>query len=170
MDRSTADHMGMLATVLNCLALQDALEKEGVDTRVQTALDITKVAEPFIQRKAIRHLEKNRVVIFGCGTGNPYFTTDTAAALKANEIQAEVLLLAKNIDGIYDSDPRINPEAKKFSQISPMEFIQRKLSAMDTSAVTLCMENNIPIIAFGLTEERSIMRAVSGQSIGTLIK
>lgn len=170
MDRSTADHMGMLATVLNCLALQDALEKEGVDTRVQTALDITKVAEPFIQRKAIRHLEKNRVVIFGCGTGNPYFTTDTAAALKANEIQAEVLLLAKNIDGIYDSDPRINPNAKKFDQISPMEFIQRKLSAMDTSAVTLCMENNIPIIAFGLTEESSIMRAVSGQSIGTLIK
>ena len=169
MDRATADYMGMLATVLNCLALQDALEREGVHTRVQTALQITQVAEPYIIRKAIRHLEKGRVVIFGCGTGNPYFTTDTAAALRAAEIKADCLLLAKNVDGIYDSDPKINPDAKKFDRISAMEFIARGLTAMDTTAVSLCMTNKIPVIAFGLNEPESIRRVVSGENLGTII-
>lgn len=169
MDRATADYMGMLATVLNCLALQDALEREGVHTRVQTALQITQVAEPYIIRKAIRHLEKGRVVIFGCGTGNPYFTTDTAAALRAAEIKADCLLLAKNVDGIYDSDPKINPDAKKFDRISAMEFIARGLTAMDTTAVSLCMTNKIPVIAFGLNEPDSIRRVVSGENLGTII-
>ena len=169
MDRATADYMGMLATVLNCLALQDALEREGVHTRVQTALQITQVAEPYIIRKAIRHMEKGRVVIFGCGTGNPYFTTDTAAALRAAEIKADCLLLAKNVDGIYDSDPKINPNAKKFDRISAMEFIARGLTAMDTTAVSLCMTNKIPVIAFGLNEPDSIRRVVSGENLGTII-
>ena len=169
MDRATADYMGMLATVLNCLALQDAMEREGVHTRVQTALQITQVAEPYIIRKAIRHLEKGRVVIFGCGTGNPYFTTDTAAALRAAEIKADCLLLAKNVDGIYDSDPKINSNAKKFDRISAMEFIARGLTAMDTTAVSLCMTNKIPVIAFGLNEPDSIRRVVSGENLGTII-
>lgn len=169
MDRATADYMGMLATVLNCLALQDALEREGVHTRVQTALQITQVAEPYIIRKAIRHLEKGRVVIFGCGIGNPYFTTDTAAALRAAEIKADCLLLAKNVDGIYDSDPKINSNAKKFDRISAMEFIARGLTAMDTTAVSLCMTNKIPVIAFGLNEPDSIRRVVSGENLGTII-
>ena len=169
MDRATADYMGMLATVLNCLALQDALEREGVHTRVQTALQITQVAEPYIIRKAIRHLEKGRVVIFGCGTGNPYFTTDTAAALRAAEIKADCLLLAKNVDEIYDSDPKINFNAKKFDRISAMEFIARGLTAMDTTAVSLCMTNKIPVIAFGLNEPDSIRRVVSGENLGTII-
>ena len=169
MDRATADYMGMLATVLNCLALQDALEREGVHTRVQTALQITQVAEPYSIRKAIRHLEKGRVVIFGCGTGNPYFTTDTAAALRAAEIKADCLLLAKNVDGIYDSDPKINPNAKKFDRISGMEFISRGLTAMDTTAVSLCMTNKIPVIAFGLNEPDSIRRVVLGECLGTII-
>ena len=169
MDRATADYMGMLATVLNCLALQDALEREGVHTRVQTALQITQVAEPYIIRKAIRHMEKGRLVIFGCGTGNPYFTTDTAAALRAAEIKADCLLLAKNVDGIYDSDPKVNPNAKKFDRISGMEFISRGLTAMDTTAVSLCMTNKIPVIAFGLNEPDSIRRVVLGESLGTII-
>ena len=169
MDRATADYMGMLATVLNCLALQDALEKAGVHTRVQTALQITQVAEPYIIRKAVRHFEKGRVVIFGCGTGNPYFTTDTAAALRAAEIKADCLLLAKNVDGIYDSDPKLNPNAKKFDRISAMEFIARGLTAMDTTAVSLCMTNKIPVIAFGLNEPDSIRRVVSGEKLGTII-
>ncbi len=169
MDRTTADHMGMLATVINALALQDALERKGVQTRVQTALSIVRVAEPYILRKAIRHLEKGRVVIFACGTGNPYFSTDTGAALRAAEINAEVLLLAKNIDGIYDSDPKLNPDAKKFDRISHMEVVQRGLKAMDVTAITMCMENEIPILAFGLTEPDSIVRAVCGENIGTLI-
>ena len=169
MDRATADYMGMLATVLNCLALQDALEREGVHTRVQTALQITQVAEPYIIRKAIRHMEKGRLVIFGGGTGNPYFTTDTAAALRAAEIKADCLLLAKNVDGIYDSDPKVNPNAKKFDRISGMEFISRGLTAMDTTAVSLCMTNKIPVIAFGLNEPDSIRRVVLGESLGTII-
>lgn len=169
MDRATADYMGMLATVLNCLALQDALEREGVHTRVQTALQITQVAEPYIIRKAIRHMEKGRLVIFGCGTGNPYFTTDTAAALRAAEIKADCLLLAKNVDGIYDSDPKVNSNAKKFDRISGMEFISRGLTAMDTTAVSLCMTNKIPVIAFGLNEPDSIRRVVLGESLGTII-
>ncbi len=170
MDRATADYMGMVATVINALALQDSLEHAGVITRVQTALTIQKVAEPFILRRALRHFEKGRVVIFACGTGNPYFTTDTGAALRAAEIGAEVLLLAKNVDGIYDSDPKKNANAKKYDEISYIDFIKQGLTAMDASAVTLCGENNIKIIAFGLNEENSIVKAVKGEKIGTIIK
>lgn len=170
MDRTTADHMGMLATVLNSLALQDVLEKRGVPTRVQTALTITRVAEPYILRKAMRHLEKKRIVIFACGTGNPYFSTDTAAALRAAEIGAEAILLAKNVDGIYDSDPKKNPDAKKFDEISYMQVIEKGLSAMDTTAITLCMENKIPIIAFALNEKDNILRAAQGENVGTIIR
>ena len=169
MDRTTADHMGMLATVINALALQDALEKKGVQTRVQTALTITRVAEPYILRKAIRHFEKGRVVIFACGTGNPYFSTDTGAALRAAEIQADVLMMAKNIDGIYDSDPRKNPNAKKFEDLTYIDYIQKGLTAMDTTAVSLCMDNGITIVAFGLKERDSIMRVLEGEKIGTTI-
>ncbi len=170
MDRSTADHMGMMATVMNALAMQDALERHGIPTRVQTALSITRVAEPYILRKAIRHFEKGRVVIFGCGTGNPYFTTDTAAALRAAEIGADAILLAKNVDGIYDSDPKVNKDAKKFDEISYMDVIKKGLKAMDTTAVSMCMENNIPIIAFALSDEDSIIKAANGEKIGTIIK
>lgn len=170
MDRTTADHMGMLATVINALAIQDALERKGIPTRVQTALTITRVAEPYILRKAMSHLNKGRVVIFACGTGNPYFTTDTAAALRAAEIDAEVLLLAKNVDGIYDSDPKLNPNAKKLESITYKEFIAQGLKAMDTTAITICMENDIPVLAFGLFEDKALYRAVTGGKIGTLIK
>ena len=170
MDRSTADHMGMLATLINALALQDALEAQGVPVRVQSALNINRVAEPYILRRAIRHFEKGRIVIFACGTGNPYFSTDTGAALRAAEIHADVLLLAKNVDGIYDSDPKLNPAAKKIEVITHMEFIQQNLKAMDTTAITICMENDIPVLAFGLFEENAIRRAVTGEKIGTIIK
>lgn len=170
MDRSQADHMGMLATVMNALALQDALERKGAPTRVQTALTITRVAEPYILRKAMSHLSKGRIVIFACGTGNPYFTTDTAAALRAAEIGAENILLAKNVDGIYDSDPKLNPNAKKLDKVSYKDYIAQGLKAMDTTAITICMENNIPVLAFGLFEENSLVRAVCGENIGTLIK
>lgn len=170
MDRTTADHMGMLATVINALALQDALERKDVPTRVQTALTITRVAEPYILRKAMTHFEKGRVVIFACGTGNPYFTTDTAAALRAAEIHAEALLLAKNVDGIYDSDPRTDKNAKKLDTVTYKEYIDMGLRAMDTTAVTICMENGIRVLAFGLNEENALLRAVSGEKIGTLIK
>lgn len=169
MDRTAADHIGMLATVMNAIALQDALEAAGVPTRVQTALTITRVAEPYILRKAMRHFEKGRVVIFACGTGNPYFSTDTGAALRAAEIHAEVLLLAKNVDGVYDSDPRKNPDAKKLDEIAYIDVIQKGLQAMDTTAISLCMENKIPIIAFALHEKDSIVRAVNGERIGTII-
>lgn len=170
MDRSQADHMGMLATVMNALALQDALERKNAPTRVQTALTITRVAEPYILRKAMSHLSKGRVVIFACGTGNPYFTTDTAAALRAAEIGAETILLAKNVDGIYDSDPKLNPNAKKLDKVSYKEYIAQGLKAMDTTAITICMENNIPVLAFGLFEDNALIRAVTGENIGTLIK
>ena len=170
MDRTTADHMGMLATVINALAIQDALERKGVPTRVQTALTITRVAEPYILRKAMSHLNKDRIVIFACGTGNPYFTTDTAAALRAAEIGADVLLLAKNVDGIYDSDPKENKAAKKLKSIEYKDFIAQGLRAMDTTAITICMENDIPVLAFGLFEENALVRAVCGEDIGTLIK
>ena len=170
MDRSTADHMGMLATIINALGIQDALERKGVPTRVQTALTITRVAEPYILRKAMSHLNKGRVVIFACGTGNPYFTTDTAAALRTAEINADVLLLAKNVDGIYDSDPKLNPDAKKLEKVSYIEFIERGLKAMDTTAITICMDNKIPVLAFGLFEKDALIRAVTGDDIGTLIK
>lgn len=169
MDRSAADHIGMLATVMNAIALQDALESANVPTRVQTALTITRVAEPYILRKALRHFEKGRVVIFACGTGNPYFSTDTGAALRAAEIHAEVLLLAKNVDGVYDSDPRKNPDAKKLDDISYIDVIKKGLQAMDTTAISLCMENKIPIIAFALHEKDSIVKAVCGEKIGTII-
>ena len=170
MDRSTADHMGMLATVINALAIQDALERKNVPTRVQTALTITRVAEPYILRKALNHLNKGRVVIFACGTGNPYFTTDTAAALRAAEIGANVLLLAKNVDGIYDSDPKINPNAKKLTEVSYKDFITKGLKAMDATAITICMENKIPVLAFGLFEDKALLKSVSGGDIGTLVK
>ena len=170
MDSSTADHMGMLATVINALAIQDALERKGIQTRVQTAIDIIKVAEPYILRRALSHLNKGRVVIFACGTGNPHFTTDTAASLRAADINAEVLLLAKNVDGIYDSDPKVNPNAKKLEQVSYKEYIAKELHAMDTTAITLCMENDIKVLAFGLFEDNALMRAVCGEKIGTLIK
>ena len=170
MDRTTADHMGMLATVINALAIQDALERKNIPTRVQTALTITRVAEPYILRKAMSHLNKGRVVIFACGTGNPYFTTDTAAALRAAEIGAEVLLLAKNVDGIYDSDPKENKDAKKLKTIEYKDFIAKGLRAMDTTAITICMENAIPVLAFGLFEKDALLRAVTGEDIGTLIK
>ena len=169
MDRTAADHMGMLATVINALALQDALEKYGIQTRVQTALTITRVAEPYILRRAIRHLEKGRVVIFACGTGNPYFSTDTGAALRAAEVHADVLLLAKNIDGVYDSDPKINKNAKKIEDIKFIDVIKSGLRAMDTTATSMCMENDIPVIVFALNEPDSIIRAVAGEKIGTII-
>ncbi|MGN1100512.1 MAG: UMP kinase [Christensenellales bacterium] len=169
MDRTTADHMGMLATVINSLALQDALEKRGIPTRVQSALTITRVAEPYILRKALRHFEKGRIVIFAGGTGNPYFSTDTAAALRAAEIHADAILLAKNVDGIYDSDPKTNPNAVKFDKISYFEVIQRGLSAMDSTAITLCMENKIPIVAFGIADKDSIVKVLRGEKIGTII-
>jgi uridylate kinase len=170
MDRATADHMGMLATVINALALQDAFEQEGVQTRVMTALTITRVAEPYIQRKAIRHLEKGRVVIFACGTGNPYFSTDTGAALRAAEIGAEIILLAKNVDAVYDSDPKKNPSAKKYDELCYIDLLSDRLKVMDTTAISLCMDNSIPVLVFGLNEPNSIVRAITGEKIGTMIK
>ena len=169
MDRTTADHMGMLATVMNSLAMMDAIEQRGIPTRVQTALNMVSVAEPFVLRKTLRHFEKGRIVILACGTGNPYFSTDTAAALRACEINADVLLMAKNVDGIYDSDPAKNPDAKKYDTLTFGEIVSKGLKAMDTTAATMCMENNIPVLAFGLGEKDSIVRAVCGEHIGTLI-
>ncbi len=169
MDRSTADHMGMLATVINALALQDALENQGVPTRVQTAVEMRQFAEPYIRRRAIRHMEKGRVVVFGCGTGNPYFTTDMAAALRAAEMDAEAILLAKNVDGVYDADPKLVPNAQKFDRISYMDVLNRGLTVMDTTAITLCMDNDIPIRVFALAEPESILRAVMGEALGTIV-
>ena len=170
MDRSTADHMGMLATAINALALQDALEQKGVPTRVQTALTITRVAEPYILRKALRHLEKGRVVIFGCGTGNPFFSTDTAAVLRAAEIDADVILLAKNIDGVYDSDPAKNADAVKFDSITYDEVLKRHLAVMDSTATSLSMDNHIPVLVFALKDPENIIRALRGEKIGTIVK
>jgi len=169
MDRVAADYMGMLATVMNALALQDAIEKKGVPTRVQTALPINAVAEPFILRKALRHFECGRIVIFACGTGNPYFSTDSGAALRATEIKADALLMAKNIDGVYDSDPKKNPNAKKIDELTYMDVINRNLNVMDFTAITMCMENNMPILAFGLNTPDSLVRVAMGEKIGTLI-
>lgn len=169
MERSAADHMGMLATIMNSVALQDALETHGIPTRVQTALTISRIAEPYILRKALRHFEKGRVVIFACGTGNPFFSTDTGAALRAAEINADVLLCAKNIDGVYDSDPRKNPNAKKLDEIAYIDVIKSGLQAMDTTAISLCMENNIPIVVFALNEKDSIVKVINGEKIGTYI-
>lgn len=169
MERTRADYMGMLATTINSLALQDALEQRGVDVRVQTAIEMRQIAEPYIRNKATRHLEKGRVVIFGCGIGNPYFSTDTAAALRAAEINAEIILLAKNIDGVYDSDPAKNPDAKKYDTLSYMEVLEKKLAVMDTTATTLSMDNNIPLLVFALKEPENIYRAVMGEQVGTMV-
>ena len=169
MDRVTADHMGMIATIMNSLALQDAIEKKGVPVRVQTALTIPSVAEPFILRKALRHFECGRIVIFACGSGNPYFSTDSGAALRAIEIKADVLLMAKNVDGVYDSDPKTNPDAKKIESISYMDVMNRNLNVMDFTSITLCMENRIPIVAFGLGSENGLIKAAHGEKIGTII-
>ena len=169
MDRTTADHMGMLATCINALALQDALEGIGVMTRVQTAIEMKEIAEPFIRRRAVRHLEKGRVVIFGAGSGNPYFSTDTAAALRAAEIEADVILLAKNVDGVYDKDPNKFAYAKKYDKLTYMEVIEQGLQVMDTTATTLCMDNNIPILVFGISEEGNIKKVMEGQKIGTIV-
>ncbi len=169
MDRSSADYMGMMATCINSLALQDALEKANVPTRVQTAIEMHQIAEPYIRRRAVRHLEKGRVVIFGAGTGNPYFTTDTAAALRAMEINAEILLKATKVDGIYDKDPVKYPDAKKFDKISYLDVLNKNLKVMDLTAVSLCMDNKLPILSFDLNAPGSIARAVSGETIGTLV-
>jgi len=170
MDRATADYMGMLATVINSLALQDALESEGVDTRVQTAIEMRQVAEPYIRRRAVRHLEKGRVVIFAAGTGNPYFSTDTTAALRAAEVEADAILMAKNnADGVYDSDPRSNPDAKKFKELEYLEILKRRLSVMDSTATSLCMDNEIPIIVFSMDKPGNILKAALGHDIGTVV-
>ncbi len=170
MDRTRADHMGMLATVINSLALQDALEQRGVPTRVQTAVEMRQFAEPYIRGKAERHLDKGRVVIFGCGTGNPFFSTDTAAALRAVEIGAQVILLAKKVDGVYDSDPNINKDAKKFDELTYIDVLNKGLGVMDSTATSLCMDNKIPIRVFGLDEPENILKALSGEDIGTIVK
>ena len=169
MDRTTADYIGMLATVMNSMALQDALENIGVETRVQTAIEMRQVAEPYIRRRAVRHLEKDRVVIFGAGTVNPYFSTDTTAALRAAEMEAEVILLAKNVDAVYDKDPKVHADAKKFEELSYIEVLQKELKVMDSTATSLCMDNNIPIKVFELSTE-NIIRAVMGENIGTIVK
>jgi len=168
-ERATADYMGMLATVINALALQDALEQLGVPTRVQSAITMHQIAEPFIRRRAVRHLEKGRVVIFGGGTGNPYFSTDTAAALRANEIGAEVILKATKVDGIYDRDPKLHPDARRFDRITYLEALQRQLKVMDSTAFSLCMDNKMPIIVFDLFKPHNLKKVVLGQKVGTLV-
>jgi uridylate kinase len=171
MDRATGDYMGMLATVLNALALQDALEKSGAHTRVQSAITISEVAEPYIRRRAMRHLEKGRIVIFAAGTGNPFFTTDTAAALRALEIHAEAILMAKNsVEGVYDADPRTNPEANFIPEITHHQAIEQRLAVMDSTALSLCMDNHLPIYVFNVDDERNIDRIVSGERVGTVVK
>ena len=168
-DRATADYMGMLATVINALALQDILEAHDVDTRVQSAIEMRQVAEPYIKRKAIRHLEKGRVVIFGAGTGNPFFSTDTTSALRAAEIDAEVILMAKTVDGVYDADPKTDATAKKFDALTYIDVLNRGLKVMDSTAITLCMDNDIPIVVFNLMESGNMKRVVMGETIGTYV-
>ena len=170
MQRTTADYMGMLATTLNALALQEMMESKGADTRVMTAIEMRQVAEPYIRRRAVRHLEKGRIVIFACGTGNPYFTTDSAAALRAIEMEADVILLAKNVDGVYDKDPKKYDDAKMYDEVTYMQSISEGLNVMDTTAITLCMENEIPICVFALNEENSIKRVAAGERLGTIIE
>ncbi|HEV7772602.1 MAG TPA: UMP kinase, partial [Conexibacter sp.] len=171
MERATADYMGMLATVLNALTLQDALEHEGVHTRVQSAITVAEVAEPYIRRRAMRHLEKGRVVIFAAGTGNPFFTTDTAAALRATEMHAEVILMAKNgVEGVFTADPALDPSAEFIPEITHMEAVERRLRVMDTTALTLCMENRLPIVVFNMNDEANIDRIVCGDRVGTLVR
>lgn len=169
MDRSTADYMGMLATVMNSMALMDALERIGVYTRVMSAIEMRAIAEPYIRRRAIRHLEKGRVVIFGAGTGNPFFSTDTAAALRASEVDADVVIKATKVDGVYDADPKKNPTAKKFDQLSYIEVLNRRLEVMDSTAVTLCMENHLPILVLNLWDQKALMGALKGEKTGTLV-
>jgi len=169
MDRTRADHMGMLATVINALAMCDALEAKNIPTRVQTAIEMRQISEPYIRGKAVSHLGKGRVVIFGCGTGNPFFSTDTAAALRAAEIDAEIILLAKKVDAVYDSDPNVNPNAKKFDSLTYIDVLNRGLGVMDSTATSLCMDNDIPILVFGLDDPENIVRAVNGEKLGTLV-
>lgn len=168
-DRATADYMGMLATAINGLALQDALEKHGVTTRVQTAIEMHQLAEPYIRRRAIRHLEKGRVVIFVAGTGNPYFSTDTTAALRANEIDASVILKATKVDGVYSADPFVDPKARKFRKLRYIDVLKRRLKVMDATAISLCMDNNIPILVFDINKKENIRNAILGKNVGTLI-
>ena len=168
-DRATGDYMGMLATVMNALAVQNALEKIGVDTRVQSAIPMSSVCEPYIRRRAMRHMEKGRIVIFAAGTGNPYFTTDTAASLRAVEIGAQVILKATNVDGVYDADPKKQPGATKFQELSYIEFLNRHLKVMDSTAISLCMDNALPIVVFNLSARGNIKRAVTGEAIGTVV-
>ena len=170
MDRTSADHMGMLATVINSLALQDALEKMGIFTRVMSAVEMHQIAEPYIRRRAVRHLEKGRVVIFAGGTGNPFFTTDTAAALRAMEVKAQVILKATKVDGVYDTDPMIHKKAKKFKELSYIEVLKKGLKIMDATAVSLCMDNHLPVVVFNLTKKGNIKRVVLGHKIGTVIR
>lgn len=169
MDRSTADYMGMLATVMNAIALMDALERMGVYTRVMSAIEMRAIAEPYIRRRAVRHLEKRRVVIFGAGTGNPFFSTDTAAALRATEIDAQVVIKATKVDGVYDADPKKNPDAKKFDKLSYFEVLNRRLEVMDSTAITLCMENNMPIIVLNLWDSKALLGALHGENTGTIV-
>ena len=169
MDRSTADYMGMLATVMNAMVLMDALERANVYTRVMSAIEMRAIAEPYIRRRAIRHLEKKRVVIFGAGTGNPFFSTDTAAALRATEIDADVVIKATKVDGVYDSDPKKNPDAKKFDELNYIEVINRRLEVMDSTAITLCMENKLPILVVNLWDNHALTAALRGEKIGTLV-
>lgn len=171
MDRANADYMGMLATVMNSLALQDSLEQEGIETRVQTSIEMRQVAEPYIRRRAIRHLEKKRVVIFAAGTGNPYFSTDTTAALRAAEIEADVILMAKNnVDGVYNADPKLDASAKKYDELSYLDVIKEGLAVMDSTASSLCMDNDIPLIVFSIMENGNIKKAVLGETIGTIVR
>lgn len=170
MERTRADQMGMLATVINCLALADSLEQRGVEVRVQTAIEMTRIAEPYIRGRAIRHLEKGRVVIFGCGTGNPFFSTDTAAALRAAEIGADVIFKATNVDGVYDSDPKLNPNAKKYDTLSHIDVLKDGLHVMDSTAASLCMDNGIEILVFNLNDPKNIVKAITGEHIGTIVK
>ena len=170
MEKTTADYMGMLATTMNALALQDALEARGIYTRVQTAIEMREIAEPYIKRKAAKHLERGRIVIFACGTGNPYFTTDTAAALRAAETEADVILLGKNIDGVYSADPRLDPTAIKYDEISYAEVLNKDLKVMDSTATALCKDNNIPLQVFGIADPENIVRVVKGEKIGTIVK
>ncbi len=169
MDRTRADHMGMLATVINSLAMQSALEAVDVPTRVQTAIEMRQIAEPYIRGKAVRHMEKGRVVVFGCGTGNPFFSTDTAAALRAAEIEAEAIFLAKKVDAVYDSDPAKNPDAKRFDSLTYIDVLNKGLGVMDSTATSLCMDNNIPILVFGIDDPQNIIRVLEGEKIGTIV-
>ena len=170
MEKTTADYMGMLATAMNALALQDAIEARGIYTRVQTAIEMREIAEPFIKRKAIKHLTKKRVVIFACGTGNPFFTTDTGAALRAAEIEADAILLGKSIDGVYSADPKIDKNAVKYDEITYFDVLQKDLKVMDSTATALCKDNNIPLIVFGIEDPENIVRVVKGEKIGTIVK